>query len=86
MSEVSSVHCVLVLLNDIPLKLDSVGAGLAKERVAEGGAEGILGKLIPASVTGDGDVFHVCIVVYRARKARENVEKVGRVNLCSIRT
>ena len=86
MSEVSSVHCVLVLLNDIPLKLDSVGAGLAEERVAEGGAEGILGKLIPAGVTGDGDVFHVCIVVYRARKARENVEKVGRVNLCSIRT
>ena len=62
MSEVSSVHCVLVLLNDIPLKLDSVSAGLAEERVAEGRAEGILGKLIPASVTLDGDVFHVCIV------------------------
>ena len=86
MSEVSSVHCVLVLLNDIPLKLDSVSAGLAEERVAERRAEGILGKLIPASVTGDGDVFHVCIVVYRARKARENVEKSGRVNLCRIRT
>ena len=39
---------MLVLLNDIPLKLDGVGAGLAEERVAEGGAEGILGKLIPA--------------------------------------
>jgi anaerobic selenocysteine-containing dehydrogenase len=28
----------------------------------------------------------VCIVVYRARKARENVEKVGCVNPCRTRT
>ena len=86
MSEVSSVHCVFVLLNDIPLKLDGVGAGLAEERVAERRAEGILGKLIPASVTLDGDVFHVCIVVYRTRNATGKGEKVGRVNPCRART
>ena len=71
----------------IPLLSLSLSAVLAHEAVAPSEvAESVVGKLIPAEVTRDGDVFHVCIVVYRARKARENVEKVGRVNPCYITT
>ena len=71
------------LLVKVPLHLDSVSAGLADQRVGPAeAAKGVVGKLIPAGIALDGDVFHVCIVVYRARKARENVEKVGRVNPC----
>jgi hypothetical protein len=75
------------LLVKVPLHLDSVSAGLADQRVGPAeAAKGVVGKLIPAGIALDGDVFHVCIVVYRARKARENVEKVGRVNPCCITT
>jgi hypothetical protein len=75
-----------MLLNDIPLKLDGVGAGLADERVAKRGAEGILGKLIPAAVTGDGDVFHAPIIAQRGAPATINLKKPTALSPCCIRT
>jgi hypothetical protein len=61
---------VFRLLVKVPLHLDSVSAGLADQRVSPAEAsKGVVGKLIPAGIALDGDVFHVCIVAWRGKDA-----------------
>ena len=75
------------LLVKVPLHLDSVSAGLADQRVSPAEtSKGVVGKLIPAGIALDGDVFHVCIVDHWPKNAKRKVEKMGRVNPCRTRT
>ena len=68
------------LLVDVPLHVDkeikAFSAGLADERVSPAeAAKGVVGKLIPAGIAFDGDVFHVCIVAHCGAPASINLKK-----------
>ena len=78
---------MFLLCITVPLISLSLGAVFAHEAVAPTEvAESVVGKLIPAKVTRDGDVFHVCIVAQCGAPASINLENPIVVSRCRIRT
>jgi hypothetical protein len=78
---------VFRLLVKVPLHLDSVSAGLADQRVSPAEtSKGVVGKLIPAGIALDGDVFHAPIVAHRGAPATVKWRNQIVVSACYIRT
>ena len=74
------------LLVKVPLHLDSVSAGLADQRVSPAEtSKGVVGKLIPAGIALDGDIFHAPIVEHRGAGARIKWKNPIVVSACPAR-
>ena len=77
---------MFLLCITVPLISLSLGAVFAHEAVAPSEvAESVVGKLIPAEVTRDGDVFHVCIVAQGGERASIKLKKPIVLSPCPAR-
>ena len=74
---------MFLLCITVPLVSLRLSAVLAHEAVAPTEvAEGVVGEVIPAEVTRDGDVFHVCIVAQCGAPASINLKNRIVVSPC----